>query len=157
MSTPPSRFTGDQSQYPGMQTADQLIWRAWLVVHGAGYDRFEYNVRVGEGVTPPDSLVEPWRSASVDASKLRSDVIGWRGSLPTIFEVERYAKADAIGQLLAYRAAYELERPASVSPAIALVCADYSPAIMPALTEHGIDIYICPVDFTQLAPPRLRS
>lgn len=156
MSAPPSRFTGDQAQYPGMQTADQLIWRAWLAANGASYDRFEYNVRVGQGVTPPDSLVEPWASASVAASKLRADVIGWRGAAPTIFEVERYAKADAIGQLLAYRAAYEIELPTSVSPALALVCGDYSPAIMPALTEHGIDLYVYPVDFTSLAPPRIR-
>jgi hypothetical protein len=140
-----------------MQTADQLIWRAWLQVWGNGYDRFDYNVRVGPGVTPPDSLVEPWLSASVNASKLRADVIGWQGAAATIFEVERYAKADAVGQLLAYRAAWEAESTSNLSPSLALVCADWNPSIGPALTEHGIELYIYPVDFTQLAPPRIRS
>ena len=156
MSVPPSRFTGDQAQYPGMQTADQLIWRAWLAANGANYDRFDYNVRVGAGVTPPESLEEPWRSASIDASRLRADVIGWQAGTPTIFEVERYAKGDAIGQLLAYRAAFELEAAGSLAPTLALVCGDYSRAILPALAEHLITLYVFPVDFSSLAPARVR-
>lgn len=157
MATNGPQFSGDQSKYPGMRAAEALVWREFLKANGASYDRFDYNTRLGPGVTPPDHIVEPYRSASIAASKLRSDIIGWRGGLPTIFEVERYAKPDAIGQILGYRALWENAGGSVASPALALVCADYNPHIMPALTEHGIDLYVFPVDFNQLAPARLRS
>jgi hypothetical protein len=156
MGSPAQRFAGDRATYPGMQTAEILVWRRFLEAQGASYDRFDYNVRLGPGVIPPDSLVEPYRSASIEASKLRVDAVGWRGGLPTLFEVERYAKPRAIGQLLAYRAAWEAAGGSVASPGVALVCADYNPHIMPALTEHGIDLYQFPVDFTALAPRRIR-
>lgn len=157
MATSGPRFAGDQSKYPGMRAAEILVWREFLKANGASYDGFDYNSRLGAGVTPPDSIVEPYRSASIAASKLRSDVIGWRGGLPTIFEVERYAKPDAIGQILGYRALWENAGGSVASPALALVCADYNPHILPALTEHSIDLYVFPVDFSSLAPARLRS
>lgn len=157
MATNGPRFAGDQSKYPGMRAAEALVWREFLKANGASYDRFEYNTRLGPGVTPPPYIVEPYRSASIEASKLRSDIIGWRGGLPTIFEVERYAKPDAIGQILGYRALWEAAGGSAASPALALVCADYNPHILPALTEHGIDLFVFPVDFSALAPARLRS
>jgi hypothetical protein len=150
-------FAGDQSQYPGLPVAEQLVWREFLRRFGALYDRFDYNVRLGPGVTPPDHIIEPWRSASIAASKPRSDVIGWQGSVPTIFEIERYAKADAIGQVLHYLTVWEEANPAGSQPVLALVCADHSPTIEPTLEAHGITLYQVPVDFTLLAPPRLRS
>lgn len=157
MGSPAQRFAGDRAQYPGMQVAEILVWREFLRANGGAYDSFDYNVRLGPGVDPPASLVEPYRSASIEASKLRVDAVGWRGGLPTLFEVERYAKPRSIGQLLAYRAAWEAAGASVASPGVALVCSDYNAHIMPALTEHGIDLYQFPVDFTALAPQRLRS
>jgi len=157
MAAPPSRFVGDQAQYPGMQTADQIIWRAFLADQGANYDRFDYNVRVGPGVTPPASIAEPYRSASIAASKLRADAIGWQGGVATIFEVERYARGEAVGQLVTYRAAWEVDNPQGGAPGLALVCADYNPNIQLALAEHSIDLYTYAVDFSSLVPARLKS
>lgn len=157
MGSPAQRFAGDRATYPGMQTAEILVWREFLRANGASYDRFDYDVHLGPGVTPPDSLVEPYRSASIRASKLRVDAVGWRGGLPTLFEVERYAKPRSVGQLLAYRSLWEQAGASVASPGVALVCSDYNPHIMPALEEHGIDLYQFPVDFTQLAPQRTRS
>ena len=157
MSATGPQFPGDQSKYPGLRVAEALVWRAFLTDQGAAYDRFDYNVRMGLGVEPPATIVEPYRSASIAASMLRGDAIGWRGGSPTIFEVERYAKAEAVGQLLAYRAAWEAANTTAASPAIALVAGDYSPAIMPALIEHGIDLYVYPVNFSSLAPARLQQ
>lgn len=152
-----SRFFGDQSKYPGMRVHEQLIWRAFLAANALSYDRFEYNVRLGPGITPPPEIVEPWRSASIAASKLRGDIIGWQGAQPTIFEVERYATGEAIGQVLTYRGLYESANPTSLAPHLAIVCADYNEGILPASEQHGIDIYKFPVDYRELVPPRLRS
>src|SRR5579864_6135675 len=106
MGSPAQRFAGDRAKYPGMQVGEILVWRRFLEDQGASYDRFDYNVRLGAGITPPESLIEPWRSASIEASKLRADAVGWRAGQPTIFEVERYAKLRAVGQVLGNRAAW---------------------------------------------------
>jgi hypothetical protein len=156
MDTPASKFAGDRSKYPGMQVAEILIWRAWLQQYGALYDHFDYNTRLGPGTVPPDTLVEPYRAASIAASQLRLDAVGWQGAQPTIFEVERYAKARAIGQLLTYRSLWEQDYPTSPSPELCLVCSDYNRQISPALVEHGIALAVVPIDFSQLAPSRLR-
>ncbi len=57
MASPAQRFAGDRATYPGMQVAEILVWRAFLAANGASYDRFDYNVYLGPGVTPPASLV----------------------------------------------------------------------------------------------------
>lgn len=151
------RFAGDQSKYPGMPVAEQLVWRAFLAQYGAQWERYDYNVRLGPGVTPPDYIVEPWRSASIAASKPRGDVIGWQGSVPTLFEIERYAKSDAMGQILHYRDVWEESQPGSAAPAMAIVCSDHTPGLERSLEAQGIELYTVPVDFSSLVPPRLRS
>ena len=157
MASPAQRFAHDRAQYPGMQVAEILVWRQFLEHNGAAYDRFDYNVSLGPGVTPPASLVEPYRTASINASKLRIDAVGWQGSTPTLFEVERYAKPRSVGQLLTYLALWEDQYQTSISPALVLVCADYSPMIIPATVAHGINLVVYPVDFSALAPARLQS
>ena len=152
-----TRFAGEQSRYPGMPVAEQLVWRAFLQVHGAEYDRFDYNVRLGAGVTPPEEIIEPWRSASIAASKPRADAIGWQGTTPTIFEIERYAKSDALGQILHYRDVWEAENTTATSPVLAIVCSDHTPALDISLEAHGIALYTVPTDFSSLVPPRLKS
>lgn len=156
MGTPAQRFAGDRSTYPGMQVAEILVWRAFLVVNGGSYDRIDYNVLLGPGITPPASLVEPYRTASINASKFRIDAVGWRGANPTIFEVERYARGRSIGQLLTYLALWEQEYATSASPGLVLVCGDYNPLILPAINANGIDLAVYPVKFSQLAPQRLQ-
>jgi hypothetical protein len=157
MVNPATFFADDRSKYPGMQVAEILIWRAWLAQYGSFYDSFEYNTRLGPDIVPPLALVEPYRSASILAKKLRLDAVGWKAGTPTIFEVERYGKARAVGQLLTYRAAWEQQQDTSASPALVLVCADADPNILPVCTEHDIELAIVPVDFSQLAPSRLQS
>jgi hypothetical protein len=156
MGSPAQRFAGDRATYPGMQVAEILVWRAFLQANGGSYDRFDYNVSLGPGVIPPLSLVEPYRSASINASKLRIDAVGWRGGSPTLFEVERYAKPRSVGQLLTYRALWEQDFATSASPGLVLVCSDYNSHIAAALAEHGIDLAVYPVDFSSLAPKRLQ-
>ena len=152
-----TRFAGDQAKYPGMPVAEQLVWRAFLAQYGAQWERFDYNIRLGPGVTPPDNIVEPWRSASIAASKPRGDAIGWQGSVPTIFEVERYAKSDAMGQILHYRDLWEQYETGAAAPAMAIVCSDHSAGLEVSLEQHGITLYTVPVDWSSLVPPRLKS
>lgn len=140
-----------------MQIDEILVWRAFLAANGGSYDRFDYNVRLGAGVDPGPSVAEPYRSMSIKLSQLRLDAVGWQGGSPTIFEVERMAKPRNVGQILTYQAAWEASGLSTVEPALAIVAAAFNPSIMPVLEAHKIDLYVYPVDFHSLAPPRVRS
>lgn len=157
MGNPAQRFAGDRATYPGMQVAEILIWRAWLQQNGGAYDRFDYNVRLGPDIALPATLVEPYRSASLAASKFRIDAVGWQGGTPTLFEVERYARGRSVGQLVTYLALWEQEYQSSISPGLVLVCSAYNPLILPAITANNIDLAVVPVNFSALAPARLAT
>lgn len=157
MGTPAQRLASDRATYPGMQVDEILVWKAWLQLNQGSYDRFDYNVHVGPGVDPGPSVAEPYRTNAIQLSQARLDAVGWQAGSPTIFEVERYAKARSVGQLLTYRSLWEQSTLSPATPAIALVAAGYDPNIIPAVEEHGIDLYTVPIDFSSLAPARLRS
>lgn len=157
MATAAQRFAADRAKYPGMQIDEILVWKAFLAAYQHNYDRFDYNVRLGAGVDPGPSLAEPYRSMSVKLSQLRIDAVGWQGGAPTIFEVERYVKPRNVGQVLTYQAAWDAENLSTVDPALAIVAASYSPAIQPVLDAHGITLYLLPIDFSSLAPARVKS
>jgi hypothetical protein len=156
MATAAQRFAADRAKFPGMQIDEILVWKAFLAVYQGSYDRFDYNMRLGPGITPPPSLEEPYASMSVKLSQLRLDAVGWQGGNPTIFEVERYAKPRNVGQLLTYRAAWDDAAVSSVEPHLALVVAAYNPSILPVLEQQQIDLYEFPVDFSALAPARVK-
>lgn len=151
------RYAADRSQFPGMQIDEILVWKAFLYTNQANYDRFDYNVRLGAGVDPGPSVVEPYRGMSIKLSQLRLDAVGWQGGVPTIFEVERYAKPRNVGQILTYLAAWQNAGLSTVDPHLAIVAASYNPTIQPVLDQHGIDLYIMPIDFSALAPARVKS
>ena len=157
MATVAQRLASDRTQFPGMQIDEILVWKAWLAQYQSGYDRFDYNVRLGAGVDPGPSVDEPYRGMAIKLSQARLDAVGWQGSNPTIFEVERYGRARAVGQLLTYQALWEQSNLSAVSPHLALVAASYTPNIDAALATHQIDLYIVPVDFSSLAPARVKS
>jgi len=157
MATAAQRFAVDRSKFPGMQIDEILVWKAFLAAQQGSYDRFDYNTRLGAGVDPGPTVVEPYRSASIKLSQLRIDVVGWQGGVPTIFEVERYAKPRNVGQILTYLAAWQAAGISTVDPHLAIVAAAYNPSIMPVLDAHQIDLYTYPIDFSALAPARVKS
>jgi hypothetical protein len=146
----------DRTKFPAMQIDEILVWKRWLQLHQGSYDSFQYDVLVGPGVDPGPAIAEPYRSNAIRLSRARIDAVGWQSGVPTIFEVERYSKARSIGQLLTYRALWEADNPSAAAPASALVDAGFDPNITPALEQHAIDHYTVPVDFSSLAPARLR-
>jgi hypothetical protein len=151
------RTAADRAKYPGMQVDEVLVWKAFLAAYGSQYDRFDYNTRLGAGSDPGPAVMEPYRSMSIKLSQFRIDAVGWQGGAPTIFEVERYAQPRNVGQVLTYRNAWQAQAASSVDPALAIVAASYNPNIQPTLDEHQITLYILPIDFSTLAPARVRS
>jgi len=67
--------------------AEAIIWARWIRLYGAGWERFDYDVRVGEG-RPVDPAWPPEiQRMARTLSQKRIDAVGYIGTVPTIFEV----------------------------------------------------------------------
>jgi len=82
----------------------------FLAKYGEYFERFEYDVHLGEGVPlkhiyPPEIV----RAAKILTQK-RVDVVGYRGEEVWIIEVKPDAGLSALGQLLGYRALWIRDR-----------------------------------------------
>jgi hypothetical protein len=156
MGTPAQRLESERALYPAMQVDEILVWRKWLQLHQAEYDRFDYNVRIGTGVDPGPAFPDNIRKMAIAIRSLRLDAVGYKGAAPTIFEVKRRAGPENVGQLLTYRAVWEAQQLSEVAPALVLVASDTSTHILPVVQQSGIQLVLVPTDFSFLSPSASR-
>lgn len=129
-----------------------LVWRAWLRVHEQEYDRYEYNVRLGPIQDPGPQFSEAIRRQSILANQLRIDAVAWKGTQPTIVEVKRRATPANIGQLTTYFHQWITENLSQAQPLLLLICASYSPNIVPTIRATNISLDQLNVSFAALSP-----
>lgn len=156
MGSPAQRLESDRAKFPALQVDEILVWRAWLAQHQAEYDRFDYNVRLGTDVDPGPDFPDNIRKAAIALNSLRVDAVGYQGLTPTIFEVKRRAGPQNIGQLLTYKHLWAAAFPISPAPALVLVFNTLSQHILGVAGASGIQLSQVDVDFSSLAPQRLR-
>jgi hypothetical protein len=145
MTNPDTWLESYRGSYPAMLPNEIAVWRAWLRVHYAEFDRFEYNVRVGPGFDPGPTLAENDRKMALDITRKRIDALAWRGSQPTIIEVKERAGLSAIGQLMGYVVHWNLERPNGPRPYSLLVAARLAPGVEEVLNHHGLSFALVEV------------
>lgn len=143
--------------YPGLIAVEERLWRRWLRDHESEWDRFEYNVRVGEGVTAriTTQTGDPGLDARLEeqyrnATKKRIDVVGSRLGETWIFEIEERPSTRALGQLYTYRQLLAKERGIVGEILLGLVCVRLGPDMAEAFTDAGAFIW-------QLGPEDLRG
>lgn len=105
-------MAGPESQrlrYPGLIQIESRLWRAFLLENEGQFHDFEYNVRVGEGISPGNrvfsdnpELNEKLRNDWRDVTRKRIDVVAREGPATWIFEVEERLGVRALGNLLLY-------------------------------------------------------
>lgn len=156
MGTPAQRLESERATYPAMQVDEILVWRNWLQLHQAEYDRFDYNVRIGTGVDPGPAFPQNIRNMAIAIRSLRLDAVGWQGAAATIFEVKRRAGPENVGQLLTYRAVWEAQQLSAAAPTLVLVASDVVTHILPIVQQSGIQLVIVPTDFSFLSPSAAR-
>lgn len=156
MGSPAQRLESDRAKYPAMQVDEILVWRAWLALHQGEYDRFDYNVRLGTDVDPGPNFPDNIRKAAIALNSLRVDAVGWIGQFATIFEVKRRAGPQNIGQLLTYKHLWTAAHLSTAVPDLVLVFNTLSQHILGVAGASGIQLSQVDVDFSSLAPQRLR-
>lgn len=156
MSTAPTPRESERRRFPAMLPREALIWRGWLQEHEREYDRFEYNVRLGEGLDPGPSFPDFVRRDAVLSTQKRVDAVGFRPGEVWIFEVKERAGLSAIGQLIGYRSLWRISHPDGNPVSMALVTNVPEPDLLPGLRDAGITLFVVdvelPVGFGPVAP-----
>jgi hypothetical protein len=148
------RLESERLKYPGLLPEEILVLRAWLALHQGEYDRFDYNLRIGQGIDPGEAYSPEVRKQAVMNTQLRIDAVGWKGTQPSIIEVKRRTTPSNVGQILTYDSVWRQEFPAGPAPIMRLVCNTFAPNILPRVREAGIFLDVVQVDFSGLKSPR---
>ena len=137
--------------FPENTELETGITKDWLLAHGEEYDRFEFNLRVGQGTPPnPDHLPGVQKSTAFSTRK-RIDVVAWRGELPAIVEVRERITPEVVGKILTYRQLF-LEDHADVPEPVLIAVGRYSdPDTIRVCQAHGITVLL--YDSPGTAPP----
>lgn len=89
-------------KYPHMMPDDVATWERWLAKHKDDVADYAYDIKVGESITTPEDLPEPYAGMAQLLSKKRIDVVITYPDKILVAEVKRKAGWTAIGQLLGY-------------------------------------------------------
>src|SRR5579885_2410272 len=80
-----------RSSYPGLNPQSTDLWRQWLKYYETSFDSFQYNVRVGQGITPPAYLSDQEKELWKKLTQKRVDVIAHRANQTWIIEIQERA------------------------------------------------------------------
>jgi len=175
IANPAQRFQTDRLKFPGMQLREILVWKNWLYLNSTRFDRYEYNVRLGDGVDPGPSYPDSSRRQWIANSMKRADVIAVRGGHVTIIEVEENPGLTAFGQLAGYQTLWRMrvqnggppsvhivvgvenffptDLPPDPDPGLLLVCARVGNDALAVAKSSGVAVEVVPTDFSILKKP----
>lgn len=128
-----------------MSPLDTQLWIIFLNKHGANYDKFSYDVKVGSGVSPSSDYSKKFYDDYVELTKKRIDAVGWTPAGAHIFEVKPRAGSAALGQLLMYRDLFTNSYPSYSIASLNVICQLITPEERILYSQHNIVIYEFPV------------
>jgi hypothetical protein len=143
-----------------MAPREVIIFQQWQNEHGNDYDRFDYNVRVGNGTDPGPKYSQADRDMYILNTQKRIDAVGWKGAQPTIIEVKDRATASSMSQILTYKALWPVTFPDTPAPLLLLVTNRFSADMQLVLDSAGIKWNLVEADFSVLSnkpqPPQAK-
>lgn len=151
MSTPAQRLQADRDKFPGLLPREILVLKAWLKMHEAEYDSFDYNVRIGQGHDPGAGWPEELRQMAIMNSQKRLDAVAWKSGQPTIVEVKDRATLSAVGQISMYLHLYVVDYSDGPTPKLLIVANRASADMAPLLQATGVELNLVQVDYSVLA------
>src|SRR6266478_2003671 len=151
MATPAQRLMDLRQKYPGMAPREVIIFQQWQNEHGSEYDRFDYNVRIGNGTDPGEQYSPSDRAMYIANTQKRIDAVGWKGPQPTIIEVKDRATASCKSQLITYAALWPISFPNTPTPYLLLVTNRFSADMQLVLDRAGIKWNLVEADFSVLS------
>jgi len=139
----PGRFKYEQLvKYPHLSSVDATVWGKFIEQNPHRFDRMDYDVHVGEGISPDPEWEPPIMFMAMYLSQCRIDAIGYNGEQGTIIELKGRAMTDAVGQLLSYQALYKLTKDTTENLPLLLICEDIPTDIQTVCRKHNIEVVI---------------
>jgi len=132
----------DRIKFPHLLPGETSTWRQFLLLHQTEYDRFDYDVHLGNGSLPQEEKPTVYGTDFQWLTRKRADVIGWQGSLATIFEVRPRASLPLLGQLEGYRYLWMRANKDSLPPKLILVTEFIQPDDLEIFNAHGIPVVV---------------
>lgn len=135
-----------RNYYPERTNRESGVIKDFLMARGRLYDRYEFSVRVGQGVAPdPSHMPEIQEQAKFNYQK-RIDLIVWRAGKPTIVDAKERVTAAVIGQLRQYRHLLLEDRPDMDEPSLMVIGRYSDDDTLRVLAAEGIDVLLYTTD-----------
>ena len=128
--------------YPERTNRESALLKDFLIARGRLYDKFEFSVRVGHGMTPDPSHLPGVQATSVYSYQKRIDLIVWQGVQPTIVELKERVSAAVLGQLLQYKHLLLEDRPGLEEPLLLALGRYSDPDTLRVLSAAGVDVLL---------------
>lgn len=125
-----------------MLSGDVSLWQRFLTQHGEYFDRFEYDVHVGQGVALDPAWPEEIIRVALALTRKRIDAVGYREDEVWLFEVKPDAGLSALGQILAYKALWERGRGTPARMYLAIVTDRLNPDETYLFDNFNVRVFI---------------
>ena len=129
-------------EFPHLPPEDIKVWKKFLAGHGAIYDDFQYDVRVGTQVRVSRDTNPKIKAMASDLSMKRIDAIAWNKSQPIIFEITHTAGFKAVGQLLGYKFLFDVMFPDEAPAKSILVAGQLLPDMAFILNSLELEYHV---------------
>lgn len=127
--------------YNELTDRESFVIRAFLEAHGREYERYEFSVRVGTGITPFPEHLEGVRRNTWHSSRKRIDLLAWQGAQPTIVEAKERLTPAVLGQLKTYRHLLLEDRPGIPEPILIAIGRYSDDDTIRVLQAEGVNVY----------------
>ncbi len=131
-------------RYPHLLPVDIPVWERFLKLHGADYDRFEYDIRVGLGRDPGPTFGKNIRQMGIDLSQRRIDAIGHKIDRIDLFEITRRAGLKALGQCRAYFHLYNVTFKPALPIRMNMICEEIGTDLAQVYLDGPVKMFILP-------------
>ena len=125
-----------------MSAEESIIWGRFLSKFGSLHDSFNYDLRVGNGISPDVPIPNKFTADYEDLTKKRIDAVGYIGNQANIYEVKQRGNLSALGQLLGYHALFMKSFPNYPVAGLFLVCSSISPEDHKIISSNGITVVV---------------
>ncbi len=132
--------------YAHLAPKEAVIWTRFLARYGDGWERYDYDVRVGEGRPVDPSWPPEIQDMARRLSLKRIDAIGYRGAVPTLFEVSPRGGRALYGALHLYERLFREATGYVGALGLAAVTLTIDPDVLRVMQAEGIAVYLIPVE-----------
>lgn len=133
-----------RKHFPERTDGESAVIRAFLLQHIYEFDNYTFGKRVGNGLAVDPTLLPGVQKQIAFSSRLRIDMLAYRGSRPVIIECKQRVTPAALGQILTYRHHFLEESPDALDPELVVVGREGSDDAIAALQAHGVTVYLYP-------------